>query len=82
MRSAVSHVLALEAGERYEILDEVSTYVVIWVMDIVGISLLVNGFLIKPLVSASKLNKANKAREDFLDFNRLKHVVDLGQSQK
>lgn len=70
LRGAVSLVLALEVGGRREIPDEVRTHVVIWATGIVGLSLLVNGFLIKPLVSALKLDKAKKTREDFLDRAR------------
>lgn len=70
LRGAVSLVLALEVGGSQRIPNQVRTHVVIWSTGIVGLSLLVNGFLIKPLISALKLDKAKKSREDFLDRAR------------
>lgn len=66
LRGAVSLILALEVAGSAAIPDEVRSRVVLWTTGIVGLSLLVNGLLIQPLVHSLKLDKAKKSREDFL----------------
>lgn len=66
LRGAVSLVLALEVAGTAGIPSTVQSRVVLWTTGIVALSLLVNGFLIKPLIKVLKLDKAKKSREDFL----------------
>lgn len=66
LRGAVSLILALEVAGTEGISEKVQSRVVIWTTGIVALSLLVNGFLIKPLIHRLKLDKAEKTREDFL----------------
>lgn len=70
LRGAVSLILALEVGANEEIPRNISSRVVLWTTGIVGLSLLVNGFLIKPLIHYLKLDRAEKTREDFLERAR------------
>lgn len=66
LRGAVSLVLALEVAGS-EIKEEgIKSRVVLWTTGIVGLTLLVNGFLIKPLLHVLRLDRAKKSREDFL----------------
>lgn len=65
LRGAVSLILALEVAGA-QINSEVKSRVVLWTTGVVALSLLVNGFLIKPLIQYLKLDKAKKSREDFL----------------
>lgn len=66
LRGAVSLVLALEVAGKSEIPSTVQSRVVLWTTGIVALSLLVNGFLVKPLIQLLKLDKAKKSREEFL----------------
>lgn len=66
LRGAVSLVLALEVAGKSEIDERIKSRVVLWATGVVALSLLVNGFLIKPLIKSLKLDKAKKSREDFL----------------
>lgn len=70
LRGAVSLVLALEVAGSEFINQEVGARVVLWTTGIVALSLLVNGFFVKPLISVLQLDKADKAREDFLQRAR------------
>lgn len=70
LRGAVSLILALEVAGSTEISIEIRSRVVLWTTGIVGLSLLLNGFLIKPLVHLLQLDKAKKTREDFLQRAR------------
>lgn len=70
LRGAVSLVLALDVAGSESIPTEVRSRVVLWTTGIVGLSLLVNGILVKPLISKLNLDKANKSREDFLQRAR------------
>lgn len=66
LRGAVSLVLALEVAGSEHINEEIKSRVVLWSTGIVGLTLLVNGFLIKPLLHLLGLDRAKKSREDFL----------------
>lgn len=66
LRGAVSLILALEVAGKHGIIPTVQARVVLWTTGVVALSLLVNGFLIKPLIQVLKLDKAKKSREDFL----------------
>lgn len=66
LRGAVSLILALEVAGSEHIPEAVKSRVVLWTTGIVALSLLVNGFLIKPLIHVMKLDKAEKTREDFM----------------
>lgn len=70
LRGAVSLILALEVAGNAKIPDAVRSRVVLWTTGIVGLSLLVNGFLIQPLIHVLQLDKAKKSREDFLQRAR------------
>lgn len=66
LRGAISLILALEVAGTEEIPEGVRSRVVLWTTGVVGLSLLINGVLIKPFVKGLKLDKANKSREEFL----------------
>lgn len=66
LRGAVSLVLALEVAGTNAIGDVVGSRVVLWTTGIVGLTLLVNGLLVKPLLHLLKLDRTEKTREDFL----------------
>lgn len=66
LRGSVSLVLALEVAARDEIGTEVRSRVILWTTGIVALSLIVNGFFIKHLITALRLDKAKKSREEFL----------------
>lgn len=66
LRGAISLILALEVAGRDDIDEGIKSRVVLWTTGIVGLSLLINGILVKPLVKALKLDKAKKSREEFL----------------
>lgn len=70
LRGAVSLILALEVAGSEDIDDAVRSRVVLWTTGIVALSLLVNGFLIKPVISGFKLDKASKTKENFLQRAR------------
>lgn len=66
LRGAVSLILALEVAGSDLIDERVKARVVLWTTGIVALSLLINGFFIKPVIHKLKLDKAEKTREDFL----------------
>lgn len=66
LRGAVSLVLALEVAGSEEIPEEVRSRIVLWTTGIVFLSLLINGFFVKPLIQVLRLDKAKKSREEFL----------------
>ncbi|CAN8076036.1 unnamed protein product [Agarophyton chilense] len=66
LRGAVSLILALEVAGSDELPEGVKSRIVLWTTGIVALSLLVNGFLIKPLIHVLKLDRAEKSREEFM----------------
>lgn len=66
LRGAVSLILALEVAGSARLNEGVKSRVVLWTTGIVGLSLIVNGVLIKPLISFLKLDRAEKSREEFM----------------
>lgn len=66
LRGAVSLILALEVGSTAAVPENVRSRVVLWTTGIVVLSLVFNGLIVKPLLHALKLDKADKTREDFL----------------
>lgn len=66
LRGSVSLVLALEVAGTDEIENEVRSRIILWTTGIVALSLVINGFFIKHLITALRLDKAKKSREEFL----------------
>lgn len=82
LRGAVSLILALEVAGSSVLPEGVKSRVVLWTTGIVALSLLVNGFLIKPLIHVMKLDRAEKSREEFMHraravmVQRTLHILD------
>ncbi|KAI0564729.1 Sodium/hydrogen exchanger [Gracilaria domingensis] len=66
LRGAVSLILALEVAGSQALPEGVKSRVVLWTTGIVALSLLVNGFLVKPVIHVMKLDRAEKSREEFM----------------
>ncbi|KAI0564722.1 Sodium/hydrogen exchanger [Gracilaria domingensis] len=70
IRGALSLLLALEVAGSPALPEEVKSRVVLWTTGVVALTLLINGFLLKPVIHALKFDDVQKPKDDFLQRAR------------